>query len=915
MAISAPLFEAYLECATKSWLRARAEPSTGNAYAEWTCLRNQTYCETGLQRLLAMFPESDRAIAPPISRQTQNAAWRLAIDVHFWTNSLEARLRAVERAPSEERNTPVQFIPYRFQFANKVVKNDKLMLAFDALQLSAAVGRQVSLGKIIHGDGHVRLKVRLSSLTTEVRKRITEVTSLLSNDKPPDLVLNRHCNQCEFRERCRKVATEKDELSLLSGMSEKERTKLHSRGIFTITQLSYTFRPRRRRRELRNRHEKFHQSLRALAIREKKIHAVDILTLQLDGTPVYLDVEGLPDRDFYYLIGLRVGTGDDAVQHSFWADNEDEQKLIWREFLDVLSQIPDPRLVHFGSYETVFLKRMRQRHGGPPNGLAADNAIEHAVNLLPLIFAHIYFPTYSNGLKEIAGHLGFRWSGSPASGLEAIIWRQRWEASKDPSLKDALLRYNREDCEALGVVANALVDLNRAAPDGQSSRSDVVRTADMKRENPFKFGRIAFALPEMDTINKAAYWDYQRERVYVKSANKPLLRRPLTLKPRHKPKPNATIDCPPPSCCPTCKSKRLYGHDWRNKTIIDLRFMKHGVKRWITRYIIHRYRCQSCGSTFNPSGRWTPAKYGPNLIAYTIYQNIELGLPQLRIDSSMSRLFGLHLPRGWSNHMKATAADSYRCTYNTILKRLCSGCLLHVDETSVSVRGVSSYVWVLASLKEVAYIYTSTREGEMIQDLLKDFSGVLVSDFFSAYDAIDCPQQKCLIHFIRDLNDAILKNPYDVELKGLARDFAGLLKPMVETVDRRGLKKRFLGKYRTSVHRFYNRLADFLVTSEAAEKLVSRLQKNRNKMFTFLDFDDVPWNNNNAEHAVKAFASVRRVIEGPTTEKGLRDFLVLLSICETCKCKNVDFLEFLRSGSKDIDSFAASRMRHPRSTH
>jgi hypothetical protein len=165
------------------------------------------------------------------------------------------------------------------------------------------------------------------------------------------------------------------------------------------------------------------------------------------------------------------------------------------------------------------------------------------------------------------------------------------------------------------------------------------------------------------------------------------------------------------------------------------------------------------------------------------------------------------------------------------------------------------------------------------------------------------------------LNDAILNHPYDDELKRLARDFAGLLKPMVETVDRRGLKKRFLGKYRSSVHRFYSRLADFLVTSEAAEKLVSRLQKNRDKMFTFLDFDDVPWNNNNAEHAVKGFASVRRVIEGPTTEKGLRDFLVLLSICETCKCRNVDFLEFLRSGSKDIDSFAAIRTRHLRSTN
>ena len=70
-----------------------------------------------------------------------------------------------------------------------------------------------------------------------------------------------------------------------------------------------------------------------------------------------------------------------------------------------------------------------------------------------------------------------------------------------------------------------------------------------------------------------------------------------------------------------------------------------------------------------------------------------------------------------------------------------------------------------------------------------------------------------------------------------------------------------------------------------------------------LEFDDVPWNNNNAEHAVKAFALLRRVMDGLTTENGLRDTLVLLSVCETCKCRNVDFLDFLRSGSKNIDEF------------
>ena len=86
-----------------------------------------------------------------------------------------------------------------------------------------------------------------------------------------------------------------------------------------------------------------------------------------------------------------------------------------------------------------------------------------------------------------------------------------------------------------------------------------------------------------------------------------------------------------------------------------------------------------------------------------------------------------------------------------------------------------------------------------------------------------------------------------------------------------------------------------------------RLEKNRDKLFTFLSFDGVPWNNNNAEHAVKPVAALRQIIGGITTENGIRDYLVLLSLCETCKYMGVDFLDFLRSGEKDIHAFAESR--------
>jgi predicted RecB family nuclease len=205
--------------------------------------------------------------------------------------------------------------------------------------------------------------VKLAGLRTRVGKSTEKAAALLATGTPPDLILRKHCVECEFQSLCRQKAVEKDDLSLLAGMNEKERKRLNSKGIFTVTQLSYTFRPRRRPKRLRDKREKYHHSLKALAIREKKIHIVGNPELKIEGTPVHFDVEGLPDRDFYYLIGVRIGNGDAAIQHSLWADNPEDEKRIWTDFLAILTEIENPVLIHYGSYETTFLKRMCDRYG------------------------------------------------------------------------------------------------------------------------------------------------------------------------------------------------------------------------------------------------------------------------------------------------------------------------------------------------------------------------------------------------------------------------------------------------------------------------------------------------------------------------------------------------------------------------
>jgi hypothetical protein len=262
--------------------------------------------------------------------------------------------------------------------------------------------------------------------------------------------------------------------------------------------------------------------------------------------------------------------------------------------------------------------------------------------------------------------------------------------------------------------------------------------------------------------------------------------------------------------------------------------------------------------------------------------------------------------------IKDAAAKQYRSTYETILRHLVSGGLLHVDETQVSIRGATAYVWVFTNLHDVIYMYKDSREGAFLRELLKDFKGVLISDFFAAYDGIDCEQQKCLIHLMRDLNESVLKHAYDEELKIIVREFACLLKEIVDTIDRRGLKRHFLRKHQLDVDRFYRKIGKLQCKSEEAKKCRHRFVRNRSKLFAFLSYDGVPWNNNNAEHAIKAFAKLRDITRGSFTERSIEKEMILLSICQTCEYSDLDFFEFIRSGKTDIYAFAKTGRRRRR---
>ncbi len=923
MTITAQIFEAFLKCPTKCWLRAKGEASPGGTYSDWVQIWNESYRADSARRLSVDRQAAHHMVNPRVE-SLLSAQWRLADDVQASARIdaeapfyVETRLHAVDRIPAAGRGKPAQFVPVRFIFRNKLTKDDKLLLAFDAFVLTAMLGRSISLGKVIHGDSPATLKVKLDGFMREVRKQIGKVAALLAGDAAPDLVLNRHCAECEFQSRCRKIAVEKDDLSLLAGMTAKERQELRSKGIFTVTQLSYTFRPRRRPKRLRNKREKYHHALKALAIREKKIHIVGSPELKIEGTPVYLDVEGLPDRDFYYLIGLRIGNGDTAVQHSLWADTVEDEGKIWRDLLAVLENVEKPVLIHYGSYETTFLRKMKERHRTPRAETVAEKAISSAINLVSIIFARIYFPTFSNGLKEIAKWLEFEWTEREASGVGAIAWRRSWEITGDPLLKTKLKDYNTQDCEALGrilwVIHGSITGLREArsvaARVPEVVEADAIDDGKLQKWRDFKS-----PLPQFEEFAKAAHWKRQHRTLIGpprtnRSRVKHCASRPS------KAKVYAEHVFPTSRTCPSCKKSKRGRSKEKIRHRLELLIGRASLKVRLVKYVFHTYYCRRCNLTFGQnSGFKNLHEFGWSVAVFLVYQVVQLNIAQRVAAESFSRLFGIPVSAGMLHELKVRVADYYRGTWKNILTRIASGTLAHVDETRIHLHDCSGYVWVPTNMHEVAYVFSPSREAELPKRLLSDFKGVLISDFYAAYDSLACEHQRCLIHLIRDLNDELMAHPFDGELKAIVVAFSELLEPIITTIERRGLKRRFLSKYGISTRKFLRQLACMPLTTEAARKCRQRIQANQDELFTFLKHDNVPWHNNRAEHAIKAVARLRNVVAGLSTEKGFAEYLILLSICQSCKYMGVDFLDFLLSGAKDIQAFAECQRPRRRQT-
>jgi predicted RecB family nuclease len=698
-------YVAYCHCPRKAFLLLSSHPvGQPHEYVQAISVAATKNVGTYLAALTAATTSAGGTIAQDIHSRAETVI-RPMLRFNDLEACPDALLAAKQTAP---RGNSLCYEPVVVAGTRRIDDEHKNKLHFIGYVLKQLQQTPAARGLVITdgGDRHsVRLGVAYASVESVVAT-LRGWTSSNSQPTEPGVLLNDHCPYCLFRAECEESARQADDLTLLDRITPKLLRRYHQKGIFTINQLSYLFRPRRSRKRPRGKLAPFSVELQALAIRTGKIYLHQVPKIVRANVELFLDIEGVPDRGFYYLFGVLVGRDQTRRYHAFWADDLEEERTAFDALISRLNEHPDAPIYHYARYEKQAVAVLERRHG-----INCDSIRKRLVNINTSIHGSVYFPVRSSGLKDIGRYLGATWSSPEASGLQSLAWRYRWEESGENSYKDLLIAYNEEDCRALLLLTDELTKIVQTADSNLNNIDFADRPKQQCTEEAGEIHR------RLDAILRFAHADYPKKRIALRetpgegsrAVRKRGARKGHRAYQRIAPvKVGRTIRVRPKRICPRHKGEVLTKTDRQaQKILIDLVFSKAGCKKTVTRYLGPKAFCQRCRLYYNPPAISRSYQlFGKGFQAWAIHQRIVLRLPYRVITQCTEDLFGEKTTEASIVNFMKRFAEEYAVTERRLVRHILGGPFVHVDETRLSIQGTDHYVWVFTDGPHVFFRLT-----------------------------------------------------------------------------------------------------------------------------------------------------------------------------------------------------------------
>lgn len=334
--------------------------------------------------------------------------------------------------------------------------------------------------------------------------------------------------------------------------------------------------------------------------------------------------------------------------------------------------------------------------------------------------------------------------------------------------------------------------------------------------------------------------------------------------------------------CPDCHGALTRTNQARTRITEDV---PETITPVVTEHTIHRDWCPRCRKAVEPvvTDALPGATLGNRTLVLSAWLHYGLGNTLSQIVAVFNHHLTMKVTGGGLIQMWYRLQAILFAWYLEVQAQALGSAVLHADETGWRVNGATHWLWCFTTTDLTYFMIDRSRGSPALSQFFKDeFDGTLVTDFWGAYNKVVCARrQTCLVHLLRELKTVDKYGRPGPNWPAFVKKLRRLLGDAIR------LKKREevpAGEHASRRERLTARL-DGLIAAEwedkDAKRLIKRLRRHRDDLFTFLDEPEVPFDNNHAERAIRPAVMIRKNSFGNRSDRGADTQAVLMSVYRT----------------------------------
>ncbi len=341
--------------------------------------------------------------------------------------------------------------------------------------------------------------------------------------------------------------------------------------------------------------------------------------------------------------------------------------------------------------------------------------------------------------------------------------------------------------------------------------------------------------------------------------------------------------------CPDCQVPLIGGRVRGSRQVITL----PRVRARVTEHVVLERACPKCRKRWAPEPDWGALSVGRQRFGGSVQSEVsmlreECQLPFRVIQRYLKWRFGLRLSVGELVDLVRGAAERSQEEYTRLRQEIRASPVVYGDETGWRQDGRNGYLWSFSTPKVRYFLYRLGRSQRVVEEVLGDeFEGVLVSDFYGAYNVYRGPHQRCWTHLLRDIHQLKEQHPQDLVLARWAHavrevyDHAQAYPepdPNLPETVRRAQRVEQQQRYQQWL---WSICKPYLGSDAPMRVLCQRVQRFLPELFTFVAEPRASADNNAAERSLRPPVVSRKISGGTRSERGSETKSILASLFGT----------------------------------